>query len=46
MFFQLFSGIKVKIVDKMRQSNYLCVILLVKRKNNYSVCFYLIFNYL
>ena len=32
MFFQLLSGIKVKLVDKMMQSNYLRVILHVKRK--------------
>ena len=32
MFFQHLSGIKVKLVDKMMQSNYLCVILHVKRK--------------
>ena len=31
--FQLFSGIKEKRLDKMMQSNYLCVVLLVKRKN-------------
>ena len=31
MFFQLFS--KVKLVDEMMQSNYLCIILHVKRKN-------------
>ena len=30
--FQLFSGIKVKFVDKMMQSNYLCVTLRVERK--------------
>ena len=30
--FQLLSGIKEKILDKMMQSNYLCVVLLVKRK--------------
>ena len=30
MFFQLFSRIKVKLVDDMIQSNYLCVILHVK----------------
>ena len=33
MFFQLFSTIEVKFVDEMMQSNYLCVILHVKRKN-------------
>ena len=32
MFFELFSTVKVKIVDEMMQSNYLCVILHVKRK--------------
>ena len=32
MFFQLFSTIKVKPVDKMMQSSYLCVILQIKRK--------------
>ena len=32
MFFQHLSGIKVKLVDKMMQSNYLCVILHVERK--------------
>ena len=32
MVFQLFSGIKVKFVDNMMQSNYLCFILQVKRK--------------
>ena len=32
MFSQLFSPIKVKIVDKMMQSDYLCVILFVKYK--------------
>ena len=30
--FQLFSTIKVKLVDEMMQSNYLCVILHVRRK--------------
>ena len=30
--FQLFSGIKVKFVDKKMQSNYLCVTLRVERK--------------
>ena len=33
MFFQLLSTITVKIVDKMMQSGYLCVILHVKHKN-------------
>ena len=32
MFFQLRSTIKVKLVDKMKQSTYLCVILHVKHK--------------
>ena len=32
MVFHLLSGIKVNLVDKMMQSNYLCVILHVKRK--------------
>ena len=32
MFFQLFSTIKVKPMNKMMQSSYLCVILQVKRK--------------
>ena len=32
MFLQLLSGIKVKLVDKVMQSNYLCVTLHVKRK--------------
>ena len=32
MFFQLLSGIKLKLVNKMMQRNYLCVILHVKRK--------------
>ena len=30
--FQLFSGIKEKLLDKMMQSNYLCDVLLVKHK--------------
>ena len=30
--FQLPSGIKVKLVDKIMQSNYLCVVLHVKHK--------------
>ena len=30
--FQLFSGIKEKLLDKMMQSNFLCVVLLVKHK--------------
>ena len=32
MFFQLFSTIKIKLVDEMMQSNYLCVIFHVKRE--------------
>ena len=32
MSFQLFSTMKVKLVDEMMQSNYLCVISIVKRK--------------
>ena len=32
MFFQLIPEIKEKLVDKVMQSNYLCVILHVKRK--------------
>ena len=32
MFFQLLSTITVKVVDKMMQSGYLCVILYVKHK--------------
>ena len=32
VFFTLLSGIKVNLMDKMLQSNYLCVILHVKRK--------------
>ena len=39
MFFQLFSTIIVNLVDKMTQSNYLCVILHVKRKNINPHCF-------
>ena len=41
MFFQLFSTIKVKLVDEMMQSNYLCVI---SQKSINSDCFYLISN--
>ena len=45
MFFQLLSGIKVKLVDKMMQINYLGVILHVKRKQIVnSHCFYLVSN--
>ena len=32
MSFHLFSTMKVKLVDEMMQSNYLCVISIVKRK--------------
>ena len=32
VFFNCFSAIKVKIVDEMTQSSYLCVILHVKHK--------------
>ena len=39
MFLQLPSGIKVKLVDKVMQSNYLCVTLHVKRKKTNSHCF-------
>ena len=34
MFFLLFSGIKVNFVNKVMQSNCLCVILLDERKNS------------
>ena len=45
MVFHLLSGIKVNLVDKMMQSNYVCVILHVKRKKIInSHCFYLISN--
>ena len=45
MFSQLLSTIKVKIVDKMMQSSYLCVILYVRHKKNTIPCEYnLIFN--
>ena len=45
MFFQLLSTITVKIVDKMMQSGYLCVILYVKQKKKIiSWGFNLIFN--
>ena len=38
--FQLLSAIKVKLVDKMMQSTYLCVILLVKPTINSRVFFF------
>ena len=45
MFFHLFSTVKVKLVDEMMHSNYLCVILHVKRKKIInSHCFHLISN--
>ena len=46
MFSQLLSTIKVKIVDKMMQNSYLCVILYVrhKKKYNFSRLYNLIFN--
>ena len=45
MFSQLLSTIKVKIVDKMMQNSYLCVILYVTHKKNTISCGYnLIFN--
>ena len=45
MFSQLLSTIKVKIVDKMMQNSYLCVILYVRHKKNTISCGYnLIFN--
>ena len=45
MFSQLLSAIKVKIVDKMMQNSYLCVILYVRHKKNTISCGYnLIFN--
>ena len=34
MSFELFSTMKVKLVDEMMQSNYLCVISHVKRKTS------------
>ena len=43
MFFQLFSTIKVKLVDEMMQSNYLCVILHVKRKKVLIVTVFTLF---
>ena len=36
MFFQLLSGIRVQLVDKMMLSNNLCVLLHVKRKKNFN----------
>ena len=45
MFSQLLSTIKVKIVDKMMQNSYLCVILYVRhKKNTISRSYNLIFN--
>ena len=45
MFSQLLSTIKVKIVDKMMQNSYLCVILYVRHKKNaISRDYNLIFN--
>ena len=45
MFSQLLSTIKVKIVDKMMQNSYLCVILYVRHKKNaISRGYNLIFN--
>ena len=45
MFSQLLSTIKVKIVDKMMQNSYLCVILYVRhKKNTISRRYNLIFN--
>ena len=45
MLSQLLSTIKVKIVDKMMQNSYLCVILYVTHKKNTISCGYnLIFN--
>ena len=45
MFSQLFSTIKVKIVDEMMQNSYLCVILYVRHKKIQISCGYnLIFN--
>ena len=40
--FQLVSMIKVQLVDKIKQSTYLCVIL--KHKNYQLILFYLISN--
>ena len=37
--FQLLAGIKEKLLDKMMQSNYLCVVLLVKRNTLISTVF-------
>ena len=45
MFFSTFLGMKVNFVEKVMQSNYLCVILHDKRKKTFnSHCFYLIPN--
>ena len=41
MFFQLFSGIKVKFVDKMVQSNHFLSFYMLSAKIVYSYCFYL-----
>ena len=38
--FQLFSTLKVKLVDRMMQSKYLCVILQVKRKKIFILPFF------
>ena len=46
MFFQLFSTIKVKLVDEMMQSNYLCVILHVKRKKVLILTVFTLFIFL
>ena len=43
MFFQLIPEIKVKLVDKVMQSNYLCVILHVKRKKLLIVTVFTLF---
>ena len=44
-FFQLVSTTKVKFVDKMKQSTYLCIVLHVQRKTKiHSLRFYLISN--
>ena len=44
MFLYLLSTIKAKPVDKMKQSTYLCVILLVKHKKLPILCLNLISN--
>ena len=43
MFSQLLSTIKVKIVDKMMQNSYFCVILYVRHKKNTISCGYNLF---